>query len=190
VWSEILSEQDLVKTYHFSAIGMQFGDKDFFVDDIYADSLSVNGALFAAVGSDWWAAIIEVLELTENAVKVFGSLAVDLALAEGRDKGERGRNLYAVRDAAREQAYFSLDIPFRTWLSKIDATGDADEVMTDWKEQARRIIRRLADEMLNDKSDTAFVGRDGKTISAAETWFNINLIKALEMSDGGKEAVQ
>ncbi|MDR2162670.1 MAG: type I-E CRISPR-associated protein Cse1/CasA [Clostridiales Family XIII bacterium] len=181
-WSEILSEENIIDTYSFSAVGIQFGDKDFFVDDVYADSLSVNGAIFSSVGSEWQAAIVEILNVTENAVKVFGTLASDLALAEGRDKGERGKNLFPIRDAAKERAYFSLDIPFRNWLSTIDTTGDMDDIMTAWKKQTREIIKGLADGMLNNMSDAAFIGHNGKTALEAEKWFNINLAKALELS--------
>jgi CRISPR system Cascade subunit CasA len=180
-WGEILSDEDIVEAYSFSAVGLQFADKDFFVDDTYADSLSVNRALFSAVGSDWQDAVVEILNLTEEAVKVFGALASDLALAEGQDRGERGRNLYPIRDAAKEQAYFSLDLPFRKWLAKIDTTGDIDETMAEWKEQAKKIIRSLANKMLNDMSDAAFVGHNGKTAAKAEKRFNIGLAKALKL---------
>jgi CRISPR system Cascade subunit CasA len=189
-WIEYLSYEKITPIYTFAAIGVQFGDKDFFVDDLYADSLSVNSELFASVGEGWRNRIIETLNYTEDAVNVFASLAVDLALAEGLDKGDRGKNLYPIRNDAKERAYFALDIPFRNWLADIDTTEDINEVMLAWKVQAKRIIRGLAEEMLNDTGDSAFVGRNGKSAPEAEKWFNINLNKSLEMPKGGKDSNQ
>jgi CRISPR system Cascade subunit CasA len=183
-WSERLAGKNIVQTYNFSAVGVQFGDKDFFVDDLYSDSLTVNSSLFSELNANWQGRIVEELGNTEDAVKAFGVFASDLAIAEGLDIGERGKNLQPVRESAREKAYFALDPQFREWLRNIDAGGSANEAMNEWQEKAKRTIKRLADDMLEEVSDAAIIGHKGKNAFEAKKWFNINLSKAFK---GGKE---
>jgi CRISPR system Cascade subunit CasA len=157
-------------------------DSNGWLIDMFSDSIDINTKLLSPLNEMWQVRIIRELKRTEKAVGVFCNLAVDLALAKGLDEGKRGRNLIPIRNAAKEQAYLSFDMPFRNWLARIDASGDPDAVMETWKEQAKQIIRGLANDMLNDVSDAAFIGHKDKTAAEAEIRFNINLARALKMS--------
>ncbi|HEX2967131.1 MAG TPA: hypothetical protein VHO84_15205, partial [Syntrophorhabdaceae bacterium] len=63
------------------------------------------------------------------------------------------------KSTAIEEAYFRLDMPFRTWIVSIDPqVDDISAKMNEWKEQMKSIILHLAQEIVREASDKAFVG--------------------------------
>ncbi len=59
-----------------------------------------------------------------------------------------------------EQAFFRLDIPFRSWLEKIDPEKDEMGIVCDqWWEQAKSIVRILGRELVEQAGVRAIVGR-------------------------------
>jgi CRISPR system Cascade subunit CasA len=155
-WLARLKADNLLSRSHFSfqTAAVKYGDKDFFVDDIFSDSISLNAGLLTSLGVDWVNRIIEELENTEKLVQQVGRLAQNLAKAAGNDDGRK------QKEAAKEQAYFRLDIPFRKWLEEIDP--EMDEMITvfdQWWEQAKRIVLDLGKELVEQAGPRAFVGR-------------------------------
>ncbi|MCL4463234.1 MAG: type I-E CRISPR-associated protein Cse1/CasA [Firmicutes bacterium] len=140
--------------FRFQTAAVKYGDKDFFVDDVFSDSISLNAGLLTALGADWINRIVDELEVTEKLTQQAGRLAQNLAKAAGNADGKQ------QRDAAKGQAYFRLDIPFRRWLEKIDPErGEMGSVCDLWWEQARRIVRDLGKELVEQAGTRAFVGR-------------------------------
>ncbi|MCL5981577.1 MAG: type I-E CRISPR-associated protein Cse1/CasA [Firmicutes bacterium] len=138
----------------FQTTAVKYGDKDFFVDDVFSDSISLNAGLLTALGLDWVNRIIDELETTEKLVQQMGRLAQNLAKAAGNADGKR------QKEVAKEQAYFRLDIPFRKWLETINPERDEMVTVCDqWWEQARRTVRDLGKELVEQAGPKAFVGR-------------------------------
>lgn len=124
--------------------------------NVFSDSLHVNLSLLSALGEDWVNLIINEIDTTDKLVEQAGRLAQNLAKAAGdRDGSDQ-------KSAAKEQAYFRLDAPFRRWLEEIDPERDNDrksEVCNEWWEQAKRIVCRLGRELVEQSGPRAFVGR-------------------------------
>lgn len=183
-WVTKLKINDILddRVMTFRTASVKYGDKDFFVDDVFADSVSVNAALLTRLGEEWIPRIEDALEKTEACVKKLGDFARDL----GRCAGGKGD-----ADSAKERAYHALDKPFRAWLAGIDPVVDSDnmdEKIAAWFDQTKKTVYLLADELLADAGVAALVGRyttgnNQKTMlftaPIAHTWFTNSISKIL-----------
>ena len=156
-WEELLqSDQgrqlDRRRMVCFRISGMKYGDKDFFVNDSFSDSLTFQAELLEALKKPWRTKITTEIGNCERAAKIVGHLAQNLALAAG-DGGD------ADSESARAQFYFRIDQPFRRWLQSIDPEmDDQDEKMAQWQEQAHQIAKELGKQMVEQAGTAAFVG--------------------------------
>ncbi|MBD9158118.1 MAG: type I-E CRISPR-associated protein Cse1/CasA, partial [Lachnospiraceae bacterium] len=101
----------------FAISGMKYGDKDFFVNDSFSDSLTFQAALLGELGRRWTVPIRDEIGRCEQAAQSVGRLAWELSLAAG-DKND------TTAESARTQFYFTIDQPFRLWLQSIDPETD------------------------------------------------------------------
>ena len=156
-WEELLqSDQgrqlDRRRMVCFRISGMKYGDKDFFVNDSFSDSLTFQAELLEALKKPWRTKITTEIGNCERAAKIVGHLAQNLALAAGGG-GD------ADSESARAQFYFRIDQPFRRWLQSIDPEmDDQDEKMAQWQEQAHQITKELGRQMVEQAGTAAFVG--------------------------------
>lgn len=160
-WLARLKTDNLIPRaqFRFITTAVKYGDKDFFVDDVFSDSLSLSADLLTSLGEDWINRILSEIDTTERLVEQAALLAQNLAKARGDADGVN------QRDAAKEHAYFRLDAPFREWLVGIVPerdNGNKDEVCLVWWEQASRIVRELGGEFVTGAGPKAFVGREIK----------------------------
>lgn len=158
-WLARLKEENLIKQKHFlfQTASVKYGDKDFFVWDVFGDSLTFNAGLVTDLGDKWLNRIIDELAMTDMLAVQAGQLAKNLAMAAGDADGTEQSK------AAREQAYHRLGTPFCRWLEGIDPIGDddrIDEVCEQWWIEARGIVRDFGEELINQSGPQAFVGRD------------------------------
>ena len=156
-WEELLqSDQgrqlDRRRMVCFRISGMKYGDKDFFVNDSFSDSLTFQAELLEALKKPWRTKITTEIGNCERAAKIVGHLAQNLALAAGGG-GD------ADSESARAQFYFQIDQPFRRWLQSIDPEmDDKDEKIAQWQEQAHQIAKELGRQMVEQAGTAAFVG--------------------------------
>lgn len=137
----------------FRISGMKYGDKDFFVNDAFSDSLTFQAELLEGLAKNWRKRITTEIGNCEQAARIVGRLAQNLALAAG-DKNDTGA------EAARAQFYFAVDQPFRRWLQSIDPeTDEPVEKAAEWQEQAYRLAAELGRQMVEQAGAAAFVGR-------------------------------
>lgn len=162
-WLARLKERDFIPRlhFHFQTAAISYGTMEAVIDDVFSDTISFNADLLTTLGADWISRIIEEIETAEKLAEQAGRLAQDLAKASGSADGAR------QKDAAKEQAYFRLDMPFRKWLEGIDPAQDEMVEASDrWWRQARSIVRSLGKELVEQAGPQAFVGRvvtkDGK----------------------------
>lgn len=155
-WLARLKDENIISRSHFcfQTSAVKYGDKDFFIDDVFSDSLSLNAGLLTNLGTDWINRIVDELETTDKLVQSLGRLSQNLAKAAGNSDGK------TQKDATVEQAFFRLDIPFRSWLEKIDPEKDEMGIVCDqWWEQAKSIVRILGRELVEQAGVRAIVGR-------------------------------
>lgn len=155
-WLARLKAENLIQRSHFrfQTAAVKYGDKDFFIDDVFSDSIAMSATLLTDLGENWVSRIISEINTTEQLVEQVGYLAQDLAKAAGDADGS------SQKKAAKEQAYFRLNAPFRQWLERIDPERDSmEEVCEKWWKEARRIVQALGQELVNQSGQQAFVGR-------------------------------
>lgn len=193
-WLSLLKSEDLLpsRVLKLCTASVKYGDKDFFVDDVFSDSLSFNASLLSKLEIRWNTGISDVLAETEEAVRSVGTLAVDIAEASGdrRDyKGKLSSNMKGRRDAAKSEAYFRLDLQFRTWLAGIVPEQDhLDSKCDEWREIVRNTLLKLGEELVKAAGIKAFIGYDNKNTSNAYNKFLASINKILhktEVKDDG-----
>ena len=156
-WEELLqSDQgrqlDRRRMVCFRISGMKYGDKDFFVNDSFSDSLTFQAELLEALKKPWRTKITTEIGNCERAAKIVGHLAQNLALAAGGG-GD------ADSESARAQFYFRIDQPFRRWLQSIDPeTDEPVEKAAEWQVQAYRLAAELGRQMVEQAGTAAFIG--------------------------------
>lgn len=146
----------------FRVAGVQYGDKDFFVEDILSDHLDFHTDLLENVGKLWIGTIQSQIEKTEKAAWLLGELAKQIFRAEGGQpdcNAEKARTHQAAQDF-----YAAVDLPFRAWLCSIDPQlGDDEDQRKDmqnqWGQEAFRIALKKGQQMVKDAGTGAYVGR-------------------------------
>ncbi|MDS1272256.1 type I-E CRISPR-associated protein Cse1/CasA [Lipingzhangella sp. LS1_29] len=182
--TEVLDVQDLVRT---RLVGAVYGTQQSVIDEVVADRLVMTVALLHQHNAELaWEAIAAVDD-AETAVQVLGWLAADLAQAAGMEPD-------AHRTAARDRGFGALDGEFRDWLVSLRAGVDPEERRDAWQDTARRVIRGIGDELIEQAGETAWVGRlvdDGKTwltSAHAENRFHRRLVQKLSRSSSDDTA--
>ena len=157
-WIEKLQEKRLKlldprRKVHFRISGVQYGDKDFFVNDSFSDSLTFQAGILDEIGRPWQSRIVREIERCEQTAALIGRFAQELAIAAG-DRNENAGG------AVRAQFYFAVDQPFRQWLQAIDPEqDDPDEAALRWQTRARSIAEKLGKQMVMEAGNAALKGR-------------------------------
>jgi CRISPR system Cascade subunit CasA len=191
-WLITLQESGILNRnrVQIETLGVKFADKDFYVDDVVNDTLDINANILAAK-SEWLSLIADLLHKTEECVKQIGYLAENIAKASGNsDEG----NVEGLKEAARSQLYFKLDLPFRQWLGGVDPnTSVMDEESVKWLGSAGALTRKMGRALLDSASEKAYIGvyKDGKTeapsVAVAYNNFKNQIRKILEGVEGAKD---
>lgn len=156
-WLSRLKYEKLISKSHFSikTAGVKYGDKDFFINDLFSDTLTFNSNLTKKSNEHWIWRIIEEINTSEKLVRQTAILGRDIARAAGDDSGETAMNM------TKEQCYYQLDLPFRAWLESIDPDhDDIDSTCDEWFGTAQRIVRKIGAELVEKAGIKAFVGRE------------------------------
>ena len=167
-WIEMLQRKDLnildpKRRVHFRISGMQYGDKDFFVNDSFSDSLTFQAGLLDEMSRAWQLRITNEIEHCEKAAALVGYLAQDIAIAAGNKNENAG-------GPAREQFYFMVDQPFRQWLQAIDTEqNDPDKAVQCWQAQARSIAETLGKRLVLEAGSAALAGHRVKLDAGKKT---------------------
>ncbi len=128
------------------------------ITDFFSDALSFHSNLLTDAGAEWIRTINHELKLVDDAASEVGNLASNLAKACGLREDEPREAM----NAAKEQFYLSVDLPFRDWLLKLDPEQESDDrnqLIGEWQETARRIALRLGRQLVDEKGEVAFIGR-------------------------------
>jgi CRISPR system Cascade subunit CasA len=160
-WLSIQKDQNRISSMlTLNIASVKYGDKDFFVTDVFEDSLSINAGMLSKLGEAWVMQISRLLSVTEDCIKQLFFLATDLAIASGDSDSQNHRAGEGISSAAKAEAYFRLDMPFRTWLADIDpAQSDMDEAEQDWINIVKQVLLQLGEEIAHQTGERAITGR-------------------------------
>ena len=146
----------------FKIISVQYGDKDFFVNDSFDDSLTFAAGMLGDFDEDantvWGIRVKEEVEKCEKLSRIVGDFAKDLLIAQG---GSTERSS-AFQDA-KEECFARLDLPFRNWLYSIDPESrdkEMEDTILSWQEEAKKLVLELGKRMFENTDISAFVGRE------------------------------
>lgn len=164
-WIDLLRQIRLIdkKRYScFNIASVQYGDKDFFVNDIFSDSLTFHTDLLTEVGKRWQESISEEVGKCEDIARKLGKLAADIEIAAGSSPKDAPKS--ATVSHVQEQYYYEIDVPFREWLLSIDpewesGSHEEHECIRKWHEISRKIAESLGKELVNSAEASAVVGR-------------------------------
>ena len=163
------------KLISFSIASVQYGDKDFFVNDVFSDSLTFHTDLLTEIGEHWRAKITDEIKKCDESAAALRFLAKDIELAAGSAEDTVLKR--AVVERAREQYYYEIDLPFRNWLERIDPNWGADseqeeQALCEWHETAKRIALRIGQELVESAGTAAIVGRAVKDKNDKERYYS------------------
>ena len=149
---------------------VEYGDKDFFVKNVFSDSLTMHSSLLSDLGAAWRRLIEIEIERCYKLAGAAAHLAQNLYIASGGSNSPKDKHYAQTAEDARAQLYYRLDVPFRNWLRNIDADADdqVDEKIAAWQETAKKIASDYAEELVAETEGAALVGHkiDGKLYSS------------------------
>lgn len=157
-WLDHLRDRDVLPEDYYvrtRAIGMAYGAQQATTTEIVDDALEFAVALLREHDVELGVTAVGAVEDAEKGVRALGNLAVNLADAAGNREGSEG-----PRSRAQELAYAALDQPFRAWLAGLGPDSRPLRARAQWHAQARRLLRRLGEELLSQAGDAAWVGRE------------------------------
>lgn len=177
LWTKYIKQMlpESRKLISFSVASVQYGDKDFFVNDVFSDSLTFHTDLITEIGEHWRAKITEEIEKCKKSAAAPRDLAKDIELAAGSSEDTVLRR--AVVERAREQYYYEIDLPFRNWLERIDPNWEIvseqeEQALREWHETAKRIALRIGQELVESAGTAAIVGRAVKDKNDKERYYS------------------
>ena len=155
-----------IRKVNFRIASVQYGDKDFFINHVFADHLTFHSELLTEAGIEGYKRAVEEIGQVEKAATYIGWLSEDLNRAAG------GRGNVQV-DAVKARFFDLVDAPFRMWLASLDPERGAEALnqqQVEWRKQAKRLALQLGREMVDQAGPAAFVGRTvwnerGKTVT-------------------------
>lgn len=162
------------------AVGMVYGTQSAVVDDVVDDRLVVRAAVVGPEAAALQHMILTAVEATDAGVLALKNLASNLVKAAG---GTDAKLADGARARAAEQAYASLDQPFRAWLSRLGPETDVEVERQAWSAIAYRALASLGEGLVRATGPDAWVGREvnGRRITSPEAhgWFRTALATAL-----------
>ena len=160
LWNKALTDKEYISGRMFlntQIVSVQYGDKDFFVNHLFSDALSIQRSLIVNIGRRWQVYIRDQIQACDELAKEVGNLARKIYLASGGDV----ENTSTLIDHAKEQFYDRIDFPFRKWLQSIDAEDlDCDaQKKTEWSTEIKKIAYAFVDELVRESSEKAYTGK-------------------------------
>lgn len=191
-WVHTLKDKDLIEDCLLSVkiASVQYGDKDFFVNNVFSDSLQMHASLLSEMNAEWQKAVINNIAFCDKIANKVWHLAKNINLAAGGDYVPKDSSCSAAAFAERAKAEFydRLDLPFRGWLCALDPeTDDAADREKEWRDQCLGIARTLGNELIGAVRTEAIFGRrikkegeksETRSAAKAANWFLYELTKA------------
>ena len=140
---------------------VEYGDKDFFVKNVFSDSITMHSAILSELGKDWRSSIETEIKRCSELAGAIAYLAQNLYVASGGSNSSKDKHYSEIANTAKEQLYYRLDVPFREWLRSVEpgcSQQEKQKKLFDWQDTAKKISKRYADELVNSQAETAIIG--------------------------------
>lgn len=166
---------DSKKFIKFAIASVQYGDKDFFVNDLFSDSITFHTDLLTELGRHWQKRITEEIGKCDELANALAFFAKDLELAAGASTETAGKN--SSVSGAKERLYYEIDIPFREWLEKIDPewkseSAEEHAALEEWHGTVVSAALRIGRDLVASAGTAATVGRYIKDSNEKEYFYS------------------
>ena len=160
-WINILTDSDELDHFgkndivRFKISSVQYGDKDFFVANIFSDYLTFHADLLTESGKIWQERIKDELNSIDDIARLIWRFSTDLMKASGGENSEFANH-------AKEQYYYRINEPFRGWLANLSSDQNPEEMIRlqiEWRNKAISIAKDLGRELVEASGPQAFSGR-------------------------------
>ena len=181
-WIDKLENENLIKDQMLNVkiASVQYGDKDFFVANVFSDSIQMHASLISSLSHAWQNMILNCIDFCDNVSKKVWNFAREVNVAEGGDfvlKEEKcSAKVYANK--YKSEFYNQIDAPFRKWLCMIEPeTDDADQKEREWRSECIKIAFDLGEEIGKHSDPMAILGgvRKGCSVAKAMNQFKYEL---------------
>ena len=153
-----IHEKHMMKT---EIAAVEYGDKDFFVKNVFSDSLTMHSAILSELGKGWRSSIETEIKRCDELAGAIVKLAQNLYVASGGSNSPKDKHYSDISNTAKEQLYYRLDMPFREWLRSIEpdrSQQEKQDKLFEWQDTAKRIAKCYADELVESQPETAIIG--------------------------------
>ena len=132
--------------------------------------------------------VIRINEVIEDTKKVIGFIYKKY-IADIKEIRNISSDLFISQKV--EEVYFTIDNPFRTWLSGIQPGDEKEKKIMEWKTILKELVQNQARAILYNAAPRDYmgiiVGEDVKNIATAYNTFSYRLNKELK-PEGGDHA--
>ena len=164
LWIKELEEKEMIEDSYLNIriVSVQYGDKDFFVTNVFSDSLQMHASLISDMNIEWRQVVLDSIQFCEIISQKVWSLAKDINLASGGSnstKESKGTSVFFAENV-KVDFYSRIDGSFRRWLSALNPeTDDAEEKKMGWRKECVSMAKQLGDEMIRQVGAAAIFGR-------------------------------
>lgn len=188
-WVGELVQQQALPADHLievSVVSMHYGTQNASFDEVVSDRLSFVAVLAEVHAGEHLLKLAQSASIrAQDAVRTLEHLARDLDRAAGGD-GD------GVGELVGKDAFAALDLKFREWLLKVMPGCDIAELLCEWTEQVRHIVRERSRRLVERAPTSAWIGRaNGENIASVATamrWFESRIFHVLGASPKRAEA--
>lgn len=164
LWIKKLKEEGIVKSpfLNIRIVSVQYGDKDFFVTNVFSDFLQLPASLILNRNGRWRQMVLNSISFCDTVSKKVWSLAKDVNLASGGSnstKESKGTSAFFAENR-KADFYHRIDAPFKQWLFRLNP--EVDNVVEKegvWRKECVAIAMQLGNEMIRQTSTEAIFGR-------------------------------
>lgn len=181
-WIDRLDEEGILtdRFLYLKIASVQYGDKDFFVANVFGDSIQMHATLFSHMNHVWQKRIVDCVAFCEEISKKVWNFAKDVNIAEGGDFLPKDDKCPAKAYANKWKAEFyrRIDIPFRKWLCRIEPErDDVSRKEKEWRKECIEIADKLGEDIVKQVDPMAILGgiREGYSVARAMNYFKYQL---------------
>lgn len=172
-WVDKLESEDILKdqSLNVKIASIQYGDKDFFVVNVFSDSIQLHAALISNMNHSWQNSIVNCVAFCDSVSEKVWNFAKDVNVAEGGDYIPKEEKCPAKVYANKWKAEFynRVDAPFRKWLCMIiPETDDVEQKERAWRDICFRVAEDIGKEIVKQTVSTAILGSSEKGYSVAK----------------------
>lgn len=163
-WIKMLEEKEMIEKpcLNIRIVSVQYGDKNFFVNNVFSDFLQIHISLISDMNVRWRQMVLDSISFCDSISKKVWSLAKDINLASGGSSSTKESQGTAMLYAENVKAdfYSRMDSPFRRWLCTLEPEmDDAEEKALEWRRECVGIAKKLGNEIIHQVGSEAILGR-------------------------------